>query len=340
MRAFTIVGLVLLVIGLALVWVWLQPHSGLGGEAEGMGAGIAALTLVPMGIIFTLVGLGFSRASNARKRLLRTGVPGTATILSVDGGSMVVNQINVLLTYELRVSVPGRVPYDVTHRQLTSMFQMASMQVGATVPVMVDPTDPKRLTIDLAGQGSTARQGAARQSRPISGQAPGGNGQAAGFATPNTLTSMGGAPGVGYPSAVGPSPSAMPGVSPETADLIVAQLARAGITVDPGMVAGGQVTLDGAALDLRPGIQETLLVTGRPGSAVIRRLSDTGVNVRGDSLVRLTLDVTPQGGLSYPVETGSLVPDAARARAVVGATVPVRIDPAQAANVVVAWTEP
>ena len=53
--------------------------------------------------------------------------------------------------------------------------------------------------------------------------------------------------------------------------------------------------MDSTTLDLRPGAQETVLATGRPGTAIIRELSDTGVNVRGDSLVRLTLDVTPRG---------------------------------------------
>ena len=66
-------------------------------------------------------------------------------------------------------------------------------------------------------------------------------------------------------------------------------------------------------------------------------MTDTGVNVRGESLVRLSLDVRGPGGETYRVDTGSLVPDAARSRALPGATVPVRIDQAQPTNVVVDW---
>ena len=121
-----------------------------------MGAGIAAITLLPMGIIFTLIGVSASRAAGGRRRLLDTGIPGQATVLSVGGGNVVVNNINVLLTFRLRVMLPGRAPYDVDHRQLTSMFQMASLQVGATVPVMIDPADPSKLIIDLAGEGRAA----------------------------------------------------------------------------------------------------------------------------------------------------------------------------------------
>ena len=63
MRVFTILGVVLTVVGLGLV-----PSSparltapGIDGEVTGMGAGIAALTLLPMGIIFTVVGVATSR---------------------------------------------------------------------------------------------------------------------------------------------------------------------------------------------------------------------------------------------------------------------------------------
>ena len=95
--------------------------------------------------------------------------------------------------------------------------------------------------------------------------------------------------------------------------------------------------MDAGMFDLRPGGQAVVLPDGRPGTAVIRAVSDTGVNVRGDSLLRLTLDVQPDGGTPYPSDTGSLVPDADRARAVPGATVRVRIDQAQPTNVVIDW---
>jgi len=50
--------------------------------------------------------------------------------------------------------------------------------------------------------------------------------------------------------------------------------------------------------------------------------------------------VLPEGGTGYPVQTGSLIPDAAKARAVPGATVRVRIDPTQPTSVVVDWSTP
>jgi hypothetical protein len=350
MRVFTILGVVFTIIGAGLVIVAFMPSSGgIDGEATTMGAGIAALTLLPMGIVFTVIGVATSRSANARRRLLETGVPGQATILSVSGGNVVVNRINVLLTFRLRVVVPGRPAYDTDHRQLTSMFQMGLIQVGTTVPVMVDPMDPKRLTLDLAGEGAAA---AARAARPVT------NASWSAPVQPNTLSTMGGAPNTisadpsadaGWPVASTPLMPAAGTFSVDPAALVALNqlLARAGISIDPDVMNGARVSTDASVVDLRSGGgdgrssgQEHALADGLPGTAVIRAMSDTGVNVQGDSLVRLTLDVLPEGGTSYPVQTGSLVPDEARARAFPGATVRVRIDAAQPASVVVDWSTP
>ncbi len=341
MRVFTVLGVAFTIIGAGLLIAAFMPTSGgIAGQAMGMGAGIAAITLLPMGIIFTLIGVGASRAAGGRRHLLETGIPGQATVLSVSGGNVVVNTINVLLTFRLRVMLPGRAPYEVDHRQLTSMFQMASLQIGATVPVMVDPVNPGSLVIDLVGEGRAAGATAAR---PVGGVPAGGGATAT--VMPNTLSSMGGVvPNTidTYPPARGDLPAgatypSAPGLDAASIAAVSDQLSRMGITIDPNMLAGAQLTMDSTTLDLRPGVQEQVLATGRPGSAVIRSLADTGVNVRGDSLVRLTLDVTPDGGTPYQAEAGGLIPDTARDRAVPGATLRVRIDPAQPTNVVIDW---
>ncbi len=176
-----------------------------------MGAGIAAITLLPMGIIFTIIGVGYSRATGGRRKLLETGIPGQATVLSVSGGNVVVNNINVLLTFRMRVTLPGRAPYEVDHRQLTSMFQMAALQVGATVPVMVDPADPSKLTIDLAGEGAaSAARRRDRSAGPQDGRGrrrprwcPTRSPTMSGVA-PNTIDAP---PPAGYPAAGGYPPA-------------------------------------------------------------------------------------------------------------------------------------
>lgn len=79
---------------------------------------------------------------------------GTAQILSVrtlgavgdpqQGRQRAVGRIH------LRVQVPGREPYDATARQNFRPWAYDSIQVGRTVAVQVDSTNPQKVRIDLS----------------------------------------------------------------------------------------------------------------------------------------------------------------------------------------------
>jgi hypothetical protein len=327
MRVFTILGVIFLVLGIGLAALAFLPGDGsIGDTMRGEGLGIVAITFIPMGIVFTIIGVYVGRLTAGRRRLLREGIPGQATILSLEGGNMVVNNVNYLVTFRLRVSLAGRPPYDVAHRQLVPIFALASLPIGSTVPVMVDPRDPQRLTIDLANEAAGLRQAAAAPVAP-------------GQVVPNTLSTMRGSapdrftPDVqaspsSWPTAPGWSP---PATGPVALGAVMEQLARSGITFDPNLLgaAAVNVTQSSVSLDASPtgrAADTALLADGRPGSAFIREARDTGIDVHGDSVVELTLDVTPQGGSPYEVRTAALVPAAAGSRALPGATVGVRID--------------
>jgi hypothetical protein len=300
MRLFTILGVIFLVVGIGLALVSMLPASGsFWDEFRSQGAGIASITFIPMGIIFTAIGLYFGRLTAGRKRLLREGIPGQATILSLDGGNMVVNNINYLMTFQLLVSVPGRQPYHVEHKQLVPIFAIASLPIGSTVAVMVDRDDPRKLTVDLAGEGAAMRQAAAMTASTAAQPAQ---------VVPNTLSTMRGA----APNTFTPDP--MP-----------SEPAWQASTTTIGASPTGQAA------------QAQHVANGRPGSAVIREANDTGIVVHGDLVVELRIDVTPEGGAPYEVRTAALVPAAARARATPGTIVPVRIDPTQPGNVLVDW---
>ncbi|MFN8521261.1 MAG: hypothetical protein U0667_18190 [Chloroflexota bacterium] len=352
MRVFTILGVLFLVLGVGLLVMSAMPAGGSMGGFGAMGAGIAALTFIPMGIVFTVIGVAFGRLSAGRNRLLREGIPGQATILSVSGGNMVVNNVNYLMTFQLSVAMPGRPPYQVRHRQLVPIFAMASLPVGSTVPVMIDPRHPTRLTIDLSGEAVAMRQAAT-----VAAGAPGQAGSGAprpetptGQVVPNTLSTMrGAAPNTftsDLPTSTGTPQAAtwqMPEGQAAALGAVMDQLARAGISIDPGVLGQAAVTVGPTTtIDLRQpatgqAAQAQLLANGLPGSAFIREARDSGLVIQGDSVVELMLDVTPQGGAPYPVSTAALVPAAARARALPGATVALRIDPTQPTNVVVDW---
>ncbi len=97
-------------------------------------------------------------SENSRDETLHDrGLDGTAVITSVkkslvsaggDEGSS-----DAIYKYELRVTVSGRDPYDVSHSET------GRGETGETVPVKVDPDDPENLLIDWG----TARAAAAAE---------------------------------------------------------------------------------------------------------------------------------------------------------------------------------
>jgi hypothetical protein len=74
---------------------------------------------------------------------------GTAQVLSLQQfGSLVVNgPARQICRFRLRVEVPGREPYEVTHWQNFAPWDLAAVAPGETVGVEVDSTKPKRVRI-------------------------------------------------------------------------------------------------------------------------------------------------------------------------------------------------
>jgi hypothetical protein len=151
---------------------------------------------------------------------------------------------------------------------------------------------------------------------------------------PNTISAPDSDPSIHVPGHDTLTPDALGGV---LAGGIADQLAKWGVQLDPAALAKAQVHVQQSTVDVGDGAQAALLATGRPGRAFIREASDTGVQVLGDAVMQLTLDVTPDSGATYQVRTASLVPAAARSRALPGGMVSVRIDPTQPTAVAVDW---
>jgi hypothetical protein len=74
------------------------------------------------------------------------GIAGSATIDSVADTGMFVNQAPVL-ELSMTVTIPGREPYPVKHRQLVSHAALARFQPGSVLPVKVSPQDNNQLMI-------------------------------------------------------------------------------------------------------------------------------------------------------------------------------------------------
>lgn len=89
------------------------------------------------------------------RRLLTTGMQGQATVLQVlaigngirvKGGRTYGTVVKA--TVALRVMPPNGAPYELTHKEPILDVDIAALQVGATIPVRISPTNASKLLID------------------------------------------------------------------------------------------------------------------------------------------------------------------------------------------------
>jgi len=83
-------------------------------------------------------------------KLLQTGTPATAVIMSVQETGMVVNYTNQVLNLGLRVQVGSEPPYDVIVKQMVPMLFIARCMPGSTVGVRVDPQNREKVMVDFS----------------------------------------------------------------------------------------------------------------------------------------------------------------------------------------------
>jgi uncharacterized iron-regulated protein len=74
------------------------------------------------------------------------GVVGNATVNAISETGTMINNAPVM-DLDLTVSVPGREPYQVTHRQLVALSAIPNFQPGKMFPVHVDHLDPSKIVI-------------------------------------------------------------------------------------------------------------------------------------------------------------------------------------------------
>jgi hypothetical protein len=132
--------------------------------------GISEISALPggvrAGLIIVVVGglwwgpfayamyIGQSVIRNGDQRLLKRGIAGTAEVLSAKSTHEVIQsgefawEAPRVRKYSLRVTIPGRPPYETDCRICAGGFRQ-----GATVKVAVSPHNRKRVTIDVS-QGS------------------------------------------------------------------------------------------------------------------------------------------------------------------------------------------
>jgi|GEM_PF-1908315 hypothetical protein len=79
--------------------------------------------------------------------LLENGIQGVAEILSRQQTGVYINELPQV-KFLLQVTLPGREPYKVEHKNVVSMLDLGSINVGAKLPVFVDPNNEKNILLN------------------------------------------------------------------------------------------------------------------------------------------------------------------------------------------------
>ena len=87
-----------------------------------------------------------------RKKILANGVAGQALVMGASPTGTIINGVNYVVKFQLRVQIPGREPYDVETKDTLPITAMGAVSPGTTLAVKVDPAKPADVAIDW-GQG-------------------------------------------------------------------------------------------------------------------------------------------------------------------------------------------
>src|SRR5688500_4807050 len=80
-------------------------------------------------------------------RLRESGVQGHARVVAMEQTGMSMND-NPLIEMDLDVTLPGRQPYRVHHKDWVPLMMLGTLGGGAALPVRVDPQDPSKILIE------------------------------------------------------------------------------------------------------------------------------------------------------------------------------------------------
>lgn len=121
--------------------------SGIFGSTALIIVASLAVSLVIIFFVFRYV-RKMSGTSKEQQQVLLNGIPAQGRILAVAPTGTMINYQPVA-NITLEVHPMGGAPYQAQVTRIVSQFQMAQFQVGATVPVKVDPADASKVVIAL-----------------------------------------------------------------------------------------------------------------------------------------------------------------------------------------------
>ncbi|MCW5772691.1 MAG: hypothetical protein KIT16_13695 [Rhodospirillaceae bacterium] len=149
------------------------------GPAGAMSSLSGMILWTTLAIVFVTVGgivvlfFVMRRVMGGDRKLLATGIPGTALVLAVRDTGVTINNVNAVIEATLQVSLPGRPPYEAKAEVTLGRMSWGALQPGMTVAVKVAPDDPSRIAIDLSRPVSAMPMGAMPMGAGMPMAAPG-----------------------------------------------------------------------------------------------------------------------------------------------------------------------
>lgn len=135
---FTGLGALLLLAGLAqLLFFWNRRASGITIEP----------IVLPMGLLFVIVGGRFLRLELGARWLAKNGIDAQAEVLRIEQTREIVDRQQVVCRLGLRVHLPGQEPYDVSIRWLMGPADGLRLIPGKSVSVKVSPKNRNRVAL-------------------------------------------------------------------------------------------------------------------------------------------------------------------------------------------------
>lgn len=259
---------------------------------------IVAITVVGLVIFFVFV----RRIMGADRKLIATGIPGTAVVLDVRDTGVTINHTTAVLEARLQVTIPGQAPYEATAEVKMGRMSWGGLQPGMTVPVKVDPQNPARVAIDWHAQqrGMAGARGAAfGQSSRSRGAQPGG--VAGMVATPGGNFQI---PGVA---------GAMQANTVRSADDVIAEGERGEGTIQAVSHTGA------TAAEMAPNAQ-------------------LDAEKAGDPMVYVAMRVQPRNGAPFAAQGIYRVPKRKLSLLAIGRRVPVAFLPGQPETATIDWS--
>jgi len=137
--------------GLELLLAVIFLNVGAFGPSEAKGGMyLTAAILGGVGILLVLWARSATKNYERAQALRQSGLAGTARVLSAEFTGTTMNEVPYM-RMDLEVTIPGRPPYQVEHKDYVPIGRQFMLGPHATIPVKVNPNDPTDLVIEWEG---------------------------------------------------------------------------------------------------------------------------------------------------------------------------------------------